>query len=106
VRADERMTVPCTHRDARRAGNTFVRQFDPAYVMRARLWPLIPRELVMQNLPSNPTSTGAKREVPLRYPPSEVPLVTQVRSTLISSSVHAIADQPLMERYKERLPTR
>jgi hypothetical protein len=46
----------------------------------------------------------SKRSVPLRYPPSQVPPVTQVRSTLISSSVRAITDPALLALYKQSLP--
>jgi hypothetical protein len=47
---------------------------------------------------------GSKREVPLRYPLSQIPPVTKVRSTLLSSSVRALTDRALLEPYKERLP--
>ena len=45
------------------------------------------------------------RCVPLRHHPSKVPLVTKVRSTLISSSVRVLTEQDRLAEYKDRLPS-
>jgi hypothetical protein len=44
------------------------------------------------------------RRVPLRYSPSSVPLVSRVRSTLISSSVRVVTDGGRLDEYKDLLP--
>jgi hypothetical protein len=52
------------------------------------------------------SSEGASlRRVPLRYALDSVPLVSRVRSTLISSSVRAITDGGRLAEYKEHLPS-
>jgi hypothetical protein len=45
------------------------------------------------------------RRVPLRYPASDVPLVSRVRSTLISASVRAITDRGHLAEYQAHLPS-
>ncbi len=45
------------------------------------------------------------RRVPLRYPPNGVPLVTRVRSTLISSSVRVVIENGRLDEYKDHLPS-
>jgi hypothetical protein len=44
------------------------------------------------------------RRVPLRYPPNSVPLVSRVRSTLVSSSVRVVIENGRLDEYKEHLP--
>lgn len=59
----------------------------------------------MAHAVSDESRKGASlRRVPLRYPPNGVPLVTRVRSTLISSSVRVVIESGRLDDYKDHLP--
>jgi hypothetical protein len=60
---------------------------------------------MVMTVPSHQQKEVSLRQVPLRYAPSDVPLVSKVRSTLISSSVRVLSDSGRLEEYKERLPS-
>jgi hypothetical protein len=61
-------------------------------------------ELMPTKLAGSPAER-TMRSVPLRYPSSEVPPVTKVRSTLVASSLRAITDTDRFAEYQELLPS-
>jgi len=58
----------------------------------------------MQASRPGPSVDVVKRGVPLRYQANEIPPVTQVRSTLVSSSIRAITSAGRLAEYEKLLP--